>query len=164
MDDQRMQSATERYARHHGKAVGRWLGSGREGSVRELVDKNGIVLSALKVHHREEAYCRERDCYLRLRDLAIYCVRGLNVPELIAFDDGCLAIEMTVVSRPFLLDFGSAYLDVPPDFPEGVIEQWKTDLAERFEADLPEVKRVIDRFADLGIFLTDLHPHNLSFR
>lgn len=163
MGDQIIQSATERYARHHGKAVGRWLGSGREGSVRELVDKNGIVLSALKVHHREEAYCRERDCYLLLRDLGIYRVRGLNIPELIGFDDTFLAIEMTLVSRPFLLDFGSAYLNAPPEFPEGVREQWRIDLAERFEADLAEVERVIQEFEDFGIFLTDLHPHNLSF-
>jgi hypothetical protein len=47
-------------------------------------------------------------------------VLGFNVPQLIGFDDELHVIEMTVVKRPFVLDFAAAYLDVRPEFPEDV--------------------------------------------
>ncbi len=54
--------------------------------------------------------------YLRLRELQVESIRGHAVPQLLHFDDEFLAIEMTIVSPPFCLDFGGAYLDRPPDF------------------------------------------------
>jgi len=35
----------------------------------------------------------------------------------VRFADDLLAIEMTIVTPPFILDFAGAYLDPAPDFP-----------------------------------------------
>ena len=71
---------------------------------------------AVKFHNREVAYNRELSVFLRLRDLGVVNVCGHRVPLLIDYDDELLAIEMTIVSPPFCLDFGGAYLDRPPDY------------------------------------------------
>jgi hypothetical protein len=88
----------------------------------------------LKVHERTEPYRVERDVYLRLRALGIDQIQGHNVPQLIDFDDELLVIEMSVIVRPFLLDFGSAYLDRAPDYDEEILEEWRRDKEEQFES------------------------------
>src|SRR4051812_11316294 len=45
-------------------------------------------------------------------------VHRFAVPKLISWDDDLLIVEIQVVSPPFILDFGKAYLDHPPDFDE----------------------------------------------
>ncbi|GAA4447943.1 hypothetical protein [Novipirellula rosea] len=72
--------------------------------------------NALKIHERELPYRRERDVYFRLRDLKNTEIEGHQVPVLIDCDDDLWAIEMSMVNRPFVLDFGVAYLEHPPDF------------------------------------------------
>ena len=46
--------------------------------------------------------------YQVLRDKGIYRIAGHYVPELIDWDEELLAIEMTMVERPFVLDFAGA--------------------------------------------------------
>lgn len=70
---------------------------------------------AVKFHDRTAGYEREINVYLRLRAHEVTHVGGHRVPILIDQDDELLAIEMTIVSPPFVLDFGGAYLDQPPD-------------------------------------------------
>lgn len=50
-------------------------------------------------------------------------------------DDERQIIEMTVVSRPYLLDFAGAYLDRPPDYPPEVMDEWRSEKAEQFGGD-----------------------------
>jgi hypothetical protein len=69
---------------------------------------NGNVKNALKIHEREVPYVRERDVYFRLQNLEIHEIEGHNVPQFLGFDDERFAIEMSIVVRPFLLDFGGA--------------------------------------------------------
>ena len=61
--------------------------------------------------------------------MAVTTVRGFNVPELIAFDDELLVLEMTIVRRPFVLDFASAYLDSDkrPEFPDDTWATWEEE-------------------------------------
>lgn len=73
--------------------------------------------SAIKVHERETDYGRERDVYIRLGLNGVTDIRGCEVPELMGFDDSLWVLEMTVVRRPFVLDFAGAFLDQAPDFP-----------------------------------------------
>jgi hypothetical protein len=55
------------------------------------------------------------------------------VPQLVHYDDELLAIEMTIVSPPFCLDFGGAYLDRPPDYSPEVWADWEAEKSDLFE-------------------------------
>ena len=127
------------YASDRNLRLGRILGSGREGSVWEVSDKRGIFSWAVKLHHEAPPYVRERDCYRRLHELRIHKIGRLNVPQLIATDDAWLALEMTLVARPFLLDFASVRLDRDPGFTPEAMADWEEILRERFEDDYVEV-------------------------
>jgi hypothetical protein len=86
------------------------------------------------------------------------------VPQLIAFDDELLVIEMTVVQPPFMLDFAGAYLADAPDFSDEVLEQWREEKVEQFGDRWPEVESAVEWLrAHLGIQLMDIHPWNIAF-
>jgi len=55
---------------------------------------------------------------------------------MLSADETWQSIEMTTVTAPFLLDFGSAWLDERPDFPPEVWEQAEEQAAEKFEKDM----------------------------
>ena len=139
--------------------MGLLLGGGKDGDVYRTNRP-----SAVKRHRVAEVYRRERDCYSRLGDIALTEVAGLNLPEMVDYDNDLLVIEMSIVTPPFLLDFASAYLDDPPDWPEDVMEQWHNDLRGRFGERYDDV---IDVLAELegqaGIHLFDVHADNLKF-
>ncbi len=89
-------------------------------------------------------------------------VCGHHVPQLIAHDDALLIIEMTIVAPPFLLDFGGAYLDWPPEFSEDANEQWQCEKREQFGEKWPAVQRILAVLGDAcGIFVTDVNPGNI---
>jgi hypothetical protein len=145
------------------------LGSGKDGIV--LVGKhktnpaNGARLAdvAVKIHRFEEAYLREKRAYQRLSLQGVTTVEGFNVPELIAFDDVLLALEMTIVKRPFVVDFAAAHLDRRPDFPEEVWAAWEEERREHFEQRWPTVQKIMAVFEVLGVYLTDVSPGNIGF-
>src|SRR5262249_40760011 len=104
------------YAHQRLLVLGRELGFGVHGIVLSAQGQTEGGRVALKAHENPAGYARERDVYLRLQKMEVTQVRGCNVPELVNFDDELLVIAMTVVARPFVLDFAGAYLDTPPDF------------------------------------------------
>jgi hypothetical protein len=110
-----LQQRAEEMASRIGVVPYRRLGHGVQGIVIEAKDQWGGGL-AIKVHERFDAYERERDVYLRLRELGIDSICGSAVPLLLEYDDELQAICMTIVHRPYILDFGGAFLDVPPEF------------------------------------------------
>ena len=140
------------------------LGSGVHGSVfccrqhYDIVGKN-----ALKIHERVESFVRERDVYLRLRELQIKSVRGHAVPRLIDFDDDLLVIEMSVVTRPFVLDFGGAWLDRPPEYSDEVLDEWERDKEEQFEGNWPKAREILSELRRFGIYVADVNPGNIGF-
>ena len=71
--------------------------------------------------------------------------------------------EMTIVQKPFVLDFAAAYLDVRPDFPEEVWAEWEADQREQFEERRPKVRAILDAFEGFGIYLLDVSPANVGF-
>jgi hypothetical protein len=152
------------YTTKKGLYLGRLLGSGREGSVWEVTDKNGIHSWAAKFHYELLPCARESACYHRLRELDLRKIGELHIPQLITSDNEWLVIEMTLVARPFLLDFASVRLDVDPDFTEEAMVDWEEILRERFEDDYPQVLRIIALLRLHGIHMTDVHPGNLCFR
>ena len=135
------------------------LGGGKDGVVFRT-----SAASAVKFHGRRESYQSELACYQRLRVRQVVDVRGHHVPQLISSDDELLAIEMTVVERPFLLDFANARLDEAPEFPAEVMENWREEMAERFNDRWPQVRMIFAVLAGQhGIHLLDVHHGNIGF-
>lgn len=155
------------YAQRTGAVLGTRLGYGYNGTVFTIENQPEIgppvPRAAIKVHYRAEEYARERDVYRRLARHGVTAVRGFHVPRLLHHDDALWVIEMTIVSRPFVLDFAGAYLDRPPDFSQEVLADWQAEIAERFEHRLPEVQAVLRALEALGVHLTDVNPGNIAF-
>lgn len=143
--------------------LGDSLGFGVDGSVWLLHSKDRIHPWAVKLFRSAKPYRRERDCYQRLAELKVDSVRGFAIPALLHHDDEWLAIEMTIVRPPYLLDFAGALLDEPHDFHEETWEAWEMDRMEKFEDRWPEVRKVMRDLEWFGIYLSDVHPGNIAF-
>ena len=87
------------------------LGHGTDGAVWATTRKTAIKALSLQA-----TYQREVAAYERLAERKISKLHGLNVPELLGYDEELLVIEMTIVQPPFLLDFGKAYVDRQPPY------------------------------------------------
>ncbi len=134
------------------------LGFGTQGCVY-LTGKN----TALKIHAMPVGYQRELAVYQRLKEEKIHVIRGLQVPRLVAFDDKLLAIEMSIVHVPCLLDFGSAYLDEDPEHVR-FDSHWFSEKEEEFGENWEEAQAVIrELMGRVGIFLADVNTGNIKF-
>ena|SRR5439155_2659934 len=157
----------EQYAHQNGVLLGDELGSGVHGIV--LVAENQTKAggreprAAIKIHEHESDFLRERDIYLRLRQHAVKKIRDCHVPQLLRYDDALRVLEITIVKRPFVLDFAGAYLDRAPDFPEEVWDDWRADKAEQFSDHWPEVQAILRELESYGIYMEDVSPGNISF-
>jgi hypothetical protein len=139
------------------------LGTVKDGIVLVGRRKGQPAAIAIKVLRFDESYLREKQVYERLAKLGISNVIGFHVPQIIDFDDGLRVIEMTVVKRPFVLDFAGAHLDKRPEFPTEVWAEWESEKREQFEGRWPEVQKILDAFEELGIYLLDPSPGNIGF-
>ena len=151
------------FANRNGLTLGDQLGAGVQGIVFSAKSQSEEGRLAVKAHKQEPDYWRERDAYSRLKEHGINTLRGCNVPELIAYDDELWIIEMTVVSRPFVLDFGGAFLDGAPEFADEILAEWRAEKQEQFGSRWPEVQAIIRELQTYGIFLIDVNPGNISF-
>jgi len=70
---------------------------------------------------------------------------------------------MTIVTRPFLLDFAGAYLDAPPESSEEIWKEWESEKREQFEKRWPIVQGALTALEDLDIYMVDVSPTNISF-
>jgi hypothetical protein len=139
------------------------LGSGKDGIVLVAKNKANPAKVAIKIHRFTEPYVREKQVYERLGKMGLNIMLGFNVPELIRFDDTLLVLEMTIVGRPFVLDFAGAYLDTRPEFSAEVWADWETEKREQFERRWPVVERVVAAFEEIGVYLLDVSPGNIAF-
>ncbi|MCY2974206.1 MAG: hypothetical protein NTW52_06015 [Planctomycetota bacterium] len=90
-------------------------------------------------------------------------VAGHRIPIMTGSDDELLAIEMTIVSPPFCLDFGGAYLNRPPDYSAEVLEDWREMKSEAFEDNWPKVESILAEFRSFGVYIADVNPGNIRF-
>lgn len=131
----------------------------------------GIVFStnresAVKVHAQEIAYKRERNVYLRLQEHKVNELHGLIIPNLLDYDDQRKIIEMTVVSPPFIVDFGGAYLDNYPEHASSKDARmiWESEKQEQFGSRWKAVKTILNDFDKLyGVCIVDVNPGNIQF-
>jgi hypothetical protein len=139
------------------------LGSGKDGIVLAAKRKAQPAKVAIKILRWRAAYEREKKVYERLRDAGVVTVLGFNVPQLVGSEDDLRVLEMTIVERPFVLDFAGAHLDKRPEFPEEVWADWEADKREKFEEHWPAVQLVMDAFEELGVYLLDVSRGNIAF-
>jgi hypothetical protein len=148
------------YAMMRGLVITGGLGDGNDGNIWTVRRKGERIPWALKMHVASQRYGRERDCYLRLdrRDE----IAGFNVPILLRADDEWKVIEMSIVCRPFVLDFAQAFLDSPPDFPDEVWQERLETWRENYGDDWPDVQRALAALRAMGIHYLDVHHGNIS--
>lgn len=151
----------EAYALLRGFQLTGQLGAGLNGRVWAVTGKNNTVEWALKIQD-EQGFRLERACYERLAEHEVTEVAGFNVPVLIHAEESWQAIEMSIVDRPFILDFAQAYLNEPPEFPEEVWQQCLETWEERYEEDWPQVKLALRELRLLGIHYLDVHRGNIA--
>jgi len=164
MDEEELMEKAEAVARERGCTIGERLGSGIHGIVIVLESESKAAMTALKVLWSAKPYRRERETYERLMEARVTKVRGFNVPQLLWWDDELLALEMTVVAPPFVLDFAGAYLDFAPDFSPEAWEDWSRKNEEQFGADWPEALAILAELEEFGIRMLDPSPSNIRFR
>jgi hypothetical protein len=153
----------QEYAHKKQLVLGERLGSGVHGIVFDAKNQVGGGRSALKVHEHEAAYLRERDVYLRLQELHLAKICGCQIPHLVAFDDRLMIIAMSIVTRPFVLDFGGAYLDRAPDFSEEVLADWEAEKQDQFGKRWQDVQAILGFLEQHDIYMIDVNPGNIAF-
>ena len=155
------------YAQRNHLALGEQLGFGIHGIVFAIKSQPGkrpsALRAAIKIHRRQVDYLRERDIYFRLRDVGVSTIRGCNVPRLLRHDDDRWILEMSIVARPFVLDFAGAALDDPPEFSAEVLADWRAEKKEQFGARWPEVLAILQALEHYGVFMLDVNPGNVGF-
>ena len=150
----------EAYAFRRGLELTVRLGDGLDGNVWTVRGKGQRIPWAMKLQADARHYARERDCYERLagRDrIGIF-----NVPIFIRSDDEWKVIEMSIVDRPFLLDFAQACLDAAPDFPDEVWQERLKTWQENYGDEWPQVQRALAELRMIGIHYLDVHHGNIS--
>jgi len=128
---------------------------------------DGIVMTtgeaAIKGLRYQKLYLKEKAVYERLEAKGVREVEGFRVPKFLRSDDELWVIEMSIVAPPFVLDFAGASLDVRPDFPDDVWEEWLADKQEQFGERWSRVESIMAVFRGMGIYLSDVKPGNIEF-
>ena len=156
-DKSSLQAKAEKYSKKNNTMIARELGFGTQGIVYKTLHN-----TAIKVHALERNYRRERDVYIRLKERDIQSVRGLMIPRIVNWDDVLSVFEMSIVHVPCLLDFGGAYLDIPP---EHMVRDkvWRQEKAEEFGDNWDEAQAVIREIEHLaGIYNVDVKTGNIK--
>jgi len=162
MDDVFIQNA-QTYARRRQLQLAERLGFGIHGIIYVAENKSASGKTAVKVHRETEPYLRECAAYERLQEIGVSKVQGFNVPQFIRADDELRIIEMTIVTRPFVLDFAGAWLDAPPQFSDEIWAEWELQKRDQFENHWLEVKAVLAALEEWDIYMVDVSPSNIAF-
>jgi hypothetical protein len=126
-------------------------------------------LTAVKFFDNPGRFHREFQVYqilhARVHSKGFYSIAGHNVPELIDVDNELRAIEMTIVERPFILDFAGARLpNEVPDFEQHVQDEHLDRLRDSFGDRWADALHVAEMFRlATGFVLMDIHPGNIAF-
>jgi hypothetical protein len=139
------------------------LGFGIHGIIYVAESKSTGGKRAVKAHREAESFRRELSIYRRLQEAHISEILGFNVPQLIYADEALYVIEMSIVTRPFVLDFAGAYLGAAPEFSDEIWAEWEAQKREQFETRWPKVQAVLAALEELSIYMVDVSPSNIAF-
>jgi hypothetical protein len=132
MNDEILMQRVRDYAAKRNLELAERLGFGIHGIVYSAENKVVPGKTALKALREPEFYEREIEAYQRLRDEGVQKILGFHVPALLDCDDELCVIEMTLVTRPFVLDFAGASMVRLPDFPPETWEEWEQQKRDQF--------------------------------
>jgi len=143
------------------------LGFGTDGIVYSIDRPSGIP-TVVKAFYAEHTYRQELASYQRLAEHSVKAIHGHQVPVLLDSDDALRLIEMSFVTRPYVLDFAKTYVDRGPAFHwEDKEAPYRERLREQLEAfDETQRDRVCDIYyflRDIGIWYHDVRPQNIAF-
>lgn len=135
------------------------VGGGKDGSVYKTSRQ-----SALKLFDNRAIYRKELAAYKVLRERRVKFVNQFRIPRLMSWHHDLLAIEMTLVRPPFIVDFASAILDEDWRDDAQLQEQLHERVSELFDDRAADVFFALERLVTLhGIHLLDAHPANIKF-
>jgi hypothetical protein len=121
--------------------------------------------SAIKVIRNRKNYADELACYVRLRAENVRELCGFAVPCLVGSDDELMAIEMSIVQKPFVLDFGKVYFDGGQFAAYGVKELARGRAAAQatYGDQWPKVAMLLHVLEErFGIYYVDPRPGNIE--
>lgn len=121
--------------------------------------------SAVKALESEPKYKNELECYRRLKRAAVKSLAGFDVPVLEGWDDGLMVVEMSIVTPPYLLDFGKVWIDQPPPyyFDRQRVANAQADGRELFGKNWQDVEVVLYQLRKkFGIYYADPRPGNIN--
>jgi len=153
----------EAYVAQHELRITAQLGFGIHGTVHAVEDEIKREKSAIKAHLAAGPYERELSVYHRLKQAGITNILEFHVPQFIRTDGDLLVLEMSIVTRPFVLDFAGAYLDARPAFSEEIWADLEQQKREQFGDRWTTVRAVLDAFEEMDIYLADVTPNNIAF-
>ena len=93
------------------------------------------------------------------REKRVDTILGFEIPEPLRFDDEFMAIEMTIVMPPFVVDFASASLDVSIEFSEEIWADWERTKQEQFGLQWETVQAILIELSHM----LDPSPSNIRF-
>ncbi|TLD68818.1 hypothetical protein FEM03_21025 [Phragmitibacter flavus] len=162
MSKKSLLSSAESYVATQGLELTGSLGNGLDGNIWKVRSKKKRISWALKIHAEWRGYRCERDCYQKLLEHQVSEIEGFHVRVMVRTDDQWLAIEMSIVERPFILDFAQAFLDIEPEFPEEVWQERLETWSENYGEHWPRVQRALYELEGIGIYYLDVHHQNVS--
>jgi hypothetical protein len=95
----------------------------------------------------------------------VFEIDGLAIPRLVASMASELVIEMTSVQPPYMLDFGKAYIDLPPPYfdDSNVLADQYQKIREEFGSNALRVHSILRKLELYGVYYADPHPRNIHF-
>jgi hypothetical protein len=151
------------YASRHELQLAERLGFGVHGIIYVAEHKSAGGKTAVKAHREQEPFRRELSVYTRLQEAHVTEILGFHVPQFVRSDEELRVIEMSIVTRPFVLDFAGAYLDARPDFTHEIWAEWEAQKRDQFEMRWTKVRTVLAALEELRIFMVDVSPSNIAF-
>jgi hypothetical protein len=162
LDDSELFVRADSYAKNNGHRIVRKarLGGGTDGEVWRSTRP-----SAIKVLMNAKNYRDELTCYRRFKALRIHNLCGFDIPRLFGWDHKLQVIEMSIVSPPYLLDFGKVYIDTPPTdvYDRERIRLGEAEAKANFGANWPAVSRLLYAHQEkVAIWYVDPKPANID--
>jgi hypothetical protein len=134
------------------------FGFGQDGRVWQTNRK-----TAIKVFERQHNFETELACYQRLKEHSVIEIGGLQVPQLVDFDNTLQIVEITIVKAPFIIDFGKCYIDRPPPYDANEIMAENRRLKRRFGENFSRLQIIFWQLKKIGIHYWDAKKSNVRF-
>jgi hypothetical protein len=136
------------------------LGHGMDGSV--WASKRDSAIKAIRM---SKNYADELEAYRRLQAANIHELCGFAVPRLIGSDAELRVIEMSIVQKPYALDFGKVYFDGAQRqaFEDRELRRERSAARSRYGTEWSRVAALLHVLeSSFGIYYVDPRPTNID--